>query len=340
MDSKVRRRLGPQTGPQNHSKPEEPNEQAPFFFLESSYPRTFCGTCAAVGCTCGRVRAAVWTPSAVWGLSEPPPELRFTGTYQGAPTLAAADEVEGGEVPGAPQRFEARPGNTQVRLEWAAPEDESITGYQVRQRVAGSSGGSWSGWRAISGSGALTTSHVVGKLTNGEKYLFQLRAVNGVGEGAASKRKGATPMGALTVAVGDGRMVEGDDGKKEMEFKVRLSGETVHDVKLQATAAAGVRTARPRRPGRGGTFLPLSQSVVFAAYGRQHGKREDVNDLEQTVRVQVVGDRLAEGDESFQLRLDNLESEDKRVALAGGGEKTSAVGVIVDDDAAPVLAAA
>ena len=281
--------------------------------------------------------AAVWTPSAVWGLSEPPPELRFTGTYQGAPTLAAADEVEGGEVPGAPQRFEARPGNTQVRLEWAAPEDESITGYEVRQRVAGSSGGSWSGWRAISGSGALTTSHVVGKLVNGEKYLFQLRAVNAVGEGAASKRKGATPMGALTVAVGDGRMVEGDEGKKEMEFKVSLSGETVHDVKLQATAVAGAdSTATATAAGR--DFLPLSQSVVFAAYGRQHGKREDVNDLEQTVRVEVVGDRLAEGDESFQLRLDNLESEDKRVTLAGGGEKTSAVGVIVDDDAAPVLA--
>ena len=267
----------------------------------------------------------------------------FTLSGSSITTVASAGEVvvtvvEGGEAPGAPQRFEARPGNTQVRLEWAAPEDESITGYQVRQRVAGSSGGSWSGWRAISGSGALTTSHVVGKLTNGEKYLFQLRAVNGVGEGAASKRKGATPMGALTVAVGDGRMVEGDDGKKEMEFKVRLSGETVHDVKLQATAAAGSGSTATAT-GAGRDFVPLSQSVVFAAYGRQHGKREDVNDLEQTVRVQVVGDRLAEGDESFQLRLDNLESEDKRVALAGGGEKTSAVGVIVDDDAAPVLAA-
>ena len=266
----------------------------------------------------------------------------FTLSGSSITTVAAAGEVvvtvvEGGEAPGAPQRFEARPGNTQVRLEWAAPEDESITGYQVRQRVAGSSGGSWSGWRAISGSGALTTSHVVGKLVNGEKYLFQLRAVNGVGEGAASKRKGATPMGALTVAVGDGRMVEGDEGKKEMEFKVRLSGETVHDVKLQATAVAGSGSTATAT-GAGRDFLPLSQSVVFAAYGRQHGKQADVNDLEQTVRVEVVGDHLAEGDETFQLRLDNLESEDKRVALAGGGEKTSAVGVIVDDDAAPVLA--
>ena len=289
------------------------------------------------------VLAALWTPSAVWGLSDPPPpELSFTGTYQGAPTVASADEVEvveeGGEAPAAPQRFEARPGNTQVRLEWAAPEDESITGYEVRQRVAGNGGGRWSGWRAISGSGALTTSHVVGKLTNGEKYLFQLRAVNVVGEGAASKRKGATPMGALTVAVGDGRMVEGDEGKKEMEFKVSLSGETVHDVKLQATATTGPGSTATATGARR-DFVPLSQSVVFAAYGRAHGKRTDVNDLEQTVRVQVVGDHLAEGDESFQLRLDNLESEDKRVTLAGGGENTSAVGVIVDDDAAPVLAA-
>ena len=267
----------------------------------------------------------------------------FTLSGSSITTLATAGEVEvtvveGGEVPGAPQQFEARPGNTQVRLEWAAPGDESITGYEVRQRVAGSSGGSWSGWRAISGSGARTVSHVVGKLVNGEKYLFQLRAVNGVGEGAASKRKGATPMGALTVAVGDGRMVEGDEGKKEMEFKVRLSGETVHDVKLQATAVAGAGSTATAT-GAGRDFLPLSQAVVFAAYGRQHGKQADVNDLEQTVRVQVVGDHLAEGDESFQLRLDNLESEDKRVTLAGGGEKTSAVGVIVDDDAAPVLAA-
>ena len=94
-------------------------------------------------------------------------------------------------------------------------------------------------------------------------------------------------------------------------------------------------------PGAAGAtqdFVPLSQSIVFAAHSRQRARQSHVNELQQTVRVQVLGDHRAEGDETFNVWLENLETTDSRVVLIGGREKVNAVGVISDDDAAPVLA--
>ena len=189
----------------------------------------------------------------------------------------------------------------------------------------------------IAGSGAQTTSHVVSGLTNGQRYLFRVRAVNEDGEGGRSPAKGATPMDVLTVAVADARIVEGDAGQTEMGFVVTINGEPVDDVKLRVTATAGEGSTATSAEGAGQDFIPMSKTIVFDAHGRQRTRQTEVNDLRKTVRVQVVGDHLAEGDETFQLRLDNLVSNDARVVLAGGEEKLRATGVISDDDAAPVL---
>ena len=163
-------------------------------------------------------------------------------------------------------------------------------------------------------------------------------------------------MNVVTVTVDNGRLVEGDDGKKEMEFTVKLDGTPVEDVKVRVTGLAttslhiGAKTGNGQDPqlpqtfglatetGKGQDFVPLTQTIVFDAHGRKHRRQEGKNDLEQTVRIEVMGDRLAEDDEIFYLQLDNLQTKDTRVRLAGGGEKVTATGVIVDNDEAPVLA--
>ena len=298
-------------------------------------------------------------------------------TLAGSPTFptmakggSVAVTVEGDLIspPAAPKKFRARPDKDTgtVRLQWADPEDPSITKYEVRQRLAGRGNiDSWKGdedsdgyqpWREIPNSGPNTTFHVVGDVTQGKKYLFQVRAVNAGGEGESSPTRGVTPMNVVTVTVDNGRLVEGDDGKKEMEFTVKLDGTPVEDVKVRVTGLAttslhiGAKTGNGQDPqlpqtfglatetGKGQDFVPLTQTIVFDAHGRKHRRQEGKNDLEQTVRIEVMGDRLAEDDEIFYLQLDNLQTKDTRVRLAGGGEKVTATGVIVDNDEAPVLA--
>ena len=72
------------------------------------------------------------------------------------------------------------------------PQNKSISKYQDRQSIDG--GLTWSpDWTDISGSGADTTSHEVGSLSNGVAYTFAIRAVNTVGSGAPSVDAHATP---------------------------------------------------------------------------------------------------------------------------------------------------
>ncbi len=108
---------------------------------------------------------------------------------QSGPTAAV---VAG--VPGKPGDFSAAAGHEQMELTWSsAPDHESaLTGYEFRQSADG--GLSWDpDWEAISGSNAQTVSHTVSEgLTNGTRYLFEVRAVNGVGKGVAAQVS-ATP---------------------------------------------------------------------------------------------------------------------------------------------------
>ncbi len=106
--------------------------------------------------------------------------------------------------PAKPAGFAAIAGDGQATLRWDDPSDASITRYQYRQEGSG-------GWTDISGSGAGTTSHTVGGLTNGLEYAFQVRSVSGNVHGPASDLAAATPslypakpMGLIAIA-GDGQ---------------------------------------------------------------------------------------------------------------------------------------
>ncbi len=310
---------------------------------------TFDGSVTLVSSDSGKARVS---PSVLYfahATAQTPQTVTVTGVTAGEAEVSHAFRVDGAsvpvasgakdrvavtvtaapvpETPSAPKGFRARPGDEAVTLSWAASGDGSIRKYEVKWRLAGPGQG-WGSWAAIAGSGANTTSHTVTGLTNGQKYIFRVRAVNAGGEGKSSRARGATPMGGVTVAVEDAIVVEGDAGRRVMEFDVTLSGEPVAEVKVRVAAVAGAGSTA----GAGRDFVPLSKTLFFDAYGRGSA-------LMQTVRVEVMGDEVAEGEETFLLRLDNLVTGDSRVALAGGGEKVTATGTITDDDAAPVLAA-
>ena len=94
--------------------------------------------------------------------------------------------------PGAPENLLAEGGDGQVKLTWEAPEDDGgseITDYQYR--INGRNP-----WTSI---GSTQTTHTLTGLVNGTEYVFEVRAVNRIGRGRASKRAKATPMAPLAL---------------------------------------------------------------------------------------------------------------------------------------------
>ena len=98
------------------------------------------------------------------------------GSVPAAPTgLTATGEVAGGAV----------------TLSWTAPTGGgAVSRYEYQQKVGT---GAYGAWTPIPGSGPSTTSHTVTGLTDGTAYVFRVRAVNSVGNGAASNEATATP---------------------------------------------------------------------------------------------------------------------------------------------------
>ena len=89
----------------------------------------------------------------------------------------------------------------QVYLYWENPQNSSITKYQIRSKAGSSfSDSDINLWEDIPNSGASTNEHTVTslkdgtQLTNGTEYVFQIRAVNVHGSGAASEALTATPL--------------------------------------------------------------------------------------------------------------------------------------------------
>ena len=91
--------------------------------------------------------------------------------------------------PAAPTDLSATPSDRQVKLSWDNPNNLTIIRHEVRWKVKNSDNSSYTAW-AVSDA---ATEHTVTGLTNGTEHQLQVRAVNGLGNGAASTAS-ATPM--------------------------------------------------------------------------------------------------------------------------------------------------
>ena len=92
--------------------------------------------------------------------------------------------------PGAPAGLMAMPGEGAVRLEWGPPESDGgtpILRYEYHLKEGLGAFGEWTPIEDSAPDEVNATGYTVGELGNGTVYVFELRAVNLVGEGRVSE---------------------------------------------------------------------------------------------------------------------------------------------------------
>ena len=92
--------------------------------------------------------------------------------------------------PEAPAGLMAMPGEGAVRLEWSPPESDGgtpILRYEYRLKEGRGEFGEWTSIEDSAPDEVNATGYTVGELGNGTVYVFELRAVNLVGEGRESE---------------------------------------------------------------------------------------------------------------------------------------------------------
>ena len=110
-----------------------------------------------------------------------------TGYLLGTPRSATVNVQDDDGAPGKPGTLRAVEGDQQVTLLWdAAPVgDAPVLDYSYRMRRSDRS--NWDpDWTTLSG-GSTRRSHTVTGLTNGQEYIFQVRARNATGNGAEAE---------------------------------------------------------------------------------------------------------------------------------------------------------
>ena len=227
------------------------------------------------------------------------------GDYASVTGTVSVTVDDDDEVPAPPTGFTATAGDGEVALSWNDPSNASITKWQVRYK-AGT--GDYGDWTDITGSTASTTSHTVTGLTNATAYVFQVRAVNAVGNGAESATATATPEPdpALTVSVSSLTIDEGSSGT----FTVALATAPTADVTVNVSQNAATANTDV-------TVSPASLTFTTSNYATA-----------QTVTVSAAQDDDGD-DDSATLSL----------SASGGGyaSVTGSVSVTVDDDDYPVI---
>ena len=114
-------------------------------------------------------------------------------------------EEVSGTPPGVPGSFSVVAGVEEVTLSWTPPTDLGTGGgvlsrYEYRQ----TQGLTVSGWIAVAPAAATATMQVVGNLTVGEVYGFEVRAVGSGGlAGAPTTKMEATPLATPPPTFGD-----------------------------------------------------------------------------------------------------------------------------------------
>ncbi|MBV9953603.1 MAG: fibronectin type III domain-containing protein [Acidimicrobiia bacterium] len=106
-----------------------------------------------------------------------------------------------GTVPGAPVDLAATAGDGSAHLEWSPPASDggsAVTGYNVYEASAAGQESD----TPLNAEPLTDPSFDVAGLTNGTTYFFTVKAVNEIGQGAASNEASATPSGATVTVPG------------------------------------------------------------------------------------------------------------------------------------------
>ena len=206
------------------------------------------------------------------------------------------DDANGGAgVPSEPRSLLGIGGDRRVELTWSEPRDDggaAITRYEYRF-VAGSKNFP-ADWTTIAGGEEARRLRVTG-LTNGVTHRFQVRAVNGVGAGAAALTEGTPvhPDSTPTIRIGDADVGEGDD---EIALSVIMTPAADETVRIRYVTADGTATA-------GEDYADTTGTLVF----NQGTNR-------RTITVPVLDDDDEDGDETFSVTLSLIGDPDARIA--------------------------
>ena len=125
-----------------------------------------------------------------------------------------------------PEGLTARVGNRQVILTWDAPNDASITLWQVRYRKVGEE--RWNTlWKSkpSTPSTPSTLTKTVPGLDNGSEYQFGIQAMNTIGQSQWSQTETATPriVGGVTLEPKTMTITEGGTGRYTVVLDTRPS---------------------------------------------------------------------------------------------------------------------
>ena len=178
----------------------------------------------------------------------------------------------------APGNLTATTGDTQITLNWEAPSSNggsAITHYRYRVQSSGS--GTWTpDWTNVPG-GASVLSYTVTGLTNGEDYIFEVQAVNGMGESLSTRVTGLpisnsapSVVNSFVATTGIGRVAlswqapssNGDSAIAHYRYRVRKSSSS--------------------------TWTSDWTEVPGGASTLSHTVTDLSNDVEYTFRVQAV----------------------------------------------------
>jgi titin len=125
-------------------------------------------------------------------------------------------------VPGIPTGVSGTAGNAQVALQWTAPSAgfDPISDYVIQYSSDG--GSHWT----TDDTGSTSTSATVSGLTNGTGYIFEVEAVNAIGDGPFSSPSGTLtpngPPGSPTIT-----SIAPEDGALQVNFTPPVSSEPI-----------------------------------------------------------------------------------------------------------------
>jgi len=216
----------------------------------------------------------------------------------GAGTWSTAKFATPAGVPFAPVVTQTR-GDGQVRLDWAPANSNGsdISRYEVNY-----AGSDWTPWTEVSDDHAIITG-----LTNGERYKFQVRAVNGVGNGVWSSAGTVTPAGAPGDVTGLDWSPVADGVSLTWSAPTSNNGAAItgYEVEYRAADSSGAYTA----------VTATSTAKTISGLG---------NNVAYDVRVRAVNGAVDAAWVSTTARAGIVPTAPTALALTGGDESLTA----------------